>query len=45
MWKEIYFARSNALCCTLMHSGALYRTINTYSNYLGTVLALLRERI
>jgi hypothetical protein len=42
MSEEIYFARSNALCCTLMDFGALYCTINAYSHCLGTVLALLR---
>lgn len=32
MSEEIYFARSNALCCTPMHFGALYCTINAYSH-------------
>lgn len=45
MPSEIFFARSNALCCTLMHPGALYWTINAYYHWLGTVLALLRQRI
>jgi hypothetical protein len=29
MSEEIYFAFSNALCCTRMHFGALYSTINS----------------